>query len=67
MFTLKPSEYNKNLEELVMFMAQVAHCYSDELSTFAQEVINVLQSYNTVLEQEMRLVRQLFFIYFKCL
>nr|XP_018913921.1 PREDICTED: protein SDA1 homolog isoform X1 [Bemisia tabaci] len=54
-FLLRPSQYNKGLDELVMFMAQVAHCYKGELSTFAQEIIDVLQNHNTVLDPNIRM------------
>lgn len=35
---------------------QVAHCYPTVLESFPQEIIDVLQTYNTVLDNEMRLV-----------
>ncbi|XKL67457.1 hypothetical protein PGB90_002948 [Kerria lacca] len=54
-FALQPSDYNKSLNELVMFMAQVAHCYSNELVTFAEQLINILETHNTVLDSDMRM------------
>lgn len=39
-----------------MFMAQVAHCYPGELSTFAQELTNMLQTHGPVLDKDMRMV-----------
>lgn len=39
-----------------MFMAQVAHCYSDVLANFAQELIDILQKHSTVLHPDMRMV-----------
>lgn len=39
-----------------MFMAQVAHCYSNELVTFAEQLINILETHNTVLDSDMRMV-----------
>lgn len=39
-----------------MFMAQVAHCYPGELTTFAQELINMLQTHGPVLDKDMRMV-----------
>lgn len=54
-FKLRPGQFNKNLDELVMFMAQVAHCYPDVLTTYAQELITLLQTYSTVLDPGMRM------------
>jgi len=54
-FTLRPTDFNKSLDELVMFMAQVAHCYSGELSTFAQELTDLLQTHGPVLDKDMRM------------
>lgn len=54
-FKLHPGQFSKNLDELVMFMAQVAHCYPDVLESFAQELITLLQTYSTVLDPEMRM------------
>lgn len=54
-FTLRPTDFNKSLDELVMFMAQVAHCYPGELTTFAQELTNMLQTHGPVLDKDMRM------------
>ncbi|XP_050542458.1 protein SDA1 homolog [Daktulosphaira vitifoliae] len=54
-FTLRPSDFNKSLDELVMFMAQVAHCYPGELKTFAQELTDLLQTHGPVLDKDMRM------------
>ena len=56
-FALHPTEYEKGLDEIVMFMAQVAHCYPDELASFAGQLINILETQNTVLDSDMRMVR----------
>lgn len=55
-FTLRPTDFNKSLDELVMFMAQVAHCYPGELSNFAQELTDILQTHGPVLDKDMRMV-----------
>lgn len=55
-FQLRPDQPNKQLDDLVMFMAQVAHCYPDHLVNFAQELITLLQTHNTVLDPGMRMV-----------
>ncbi|XP_029049878.1 protein SDA1 homolog [Osmia bicornis bicornis] len=54
-FRLTPNKFNKSLDEIVIFLAQVAHCYPDTLQSFPQEIIDVLQTYNTVLDNDMRL------------
>uniref|UniRef100_A0A1B6LCF6 Protein SDA1 n=1 Tax=Graphocephala atropunctata TaxID=36148 RepID=A0A1B6LCF6_9HEMI len=54
-FWLSPDQMNKNLDELVMFIAQVAHCYPDVLCDYAQELIDLLNSHNTVLDPSMRM------------
>lgn len=54
-FQLNPEQTNKTLSELVMFMAQVAQCYPDELANFPQQIIDLLLKHNTVLDNEMRM------------
>ena len=54
-FELKPSDYNKSLDELVMFLAQVAKCYPEELSSYPQKLIGILSKNSTVLHPEMRM------------
>ncbi|XP_053987037.1 protein SDA1 homolog [Hylaeus volcanicus] len=54
-FCLSPNKFNKSLDEIVTFLAQVAHCYPNALESFPQEIIDVLQAYNAVLDNEMRL------------
>uniref|UniRef100_A0A1B6DH20 Protein SDA1 n=1 Tax=Clastoptera arizonana TaxID=38151 RepID=A0A1B6DH20_9HEMI len=54
-FSLHPEQYNKSLEELVMFMAAVAHCYPDILLNYPQDLMTSLKTYNTVLDQNMRM------------
>uniref|UniRef100_A0A1B6FWD5 Protein SDA1 n=1 Tax=Cuerna arida TaxID=1464854 RepID=A0A1B6FWD5_9HEMI len=54
-FWQNPIQTNKKLDELVMFIAQVAHCYPDVLSGYAQELIDLLKSHNTVLDPSMRM------------
>ncbi|KAG7197771.1 hypothetical protein KM043_001589 [Ampulex compressa] len=54
-FRLAPNKVCKRLDELVMFLAQVAHCYTDVLQSFPQEIVDLLQTYNVVLDSEMRM------------
>lgn len=83
-FKLQPDKPNKELAELVMFLAQVSnqnarirassryfllgvplklfflvqvgHCYLQHLSTFAQELSELLMNYHTILEPDLRMV-----------
>ncbi|CAN9504275.1 unnamed protein product [Ophioblennius macclurei] len=54
-FKLQPDKSNKELADLVMFLAQVGHCYTQQLSTFPQELSELLLSYHTVLESDLRM------------
>uniref|UniRef100_A0A3P8TIR5 Protein SDA1 n=1 Tax=Amphiprion percula TaxID=161767 RepID=A0A3P8TIR5_AMPPE len=38
-----------------MFLAQVGHCYLQQLSTFPQELTELLLSYHTVIEPDLRM------------
>lgn len=40
---------------LCINLLQVAHCYPEDLSTFPQQLIDLLQTHNTVLENSMRM------------
>lgn len=54
-FKLQPDKPSKELSELVMFLAQVAHCYPEELSNFAQELKELLFSHHTILNSDLRM------------
>jgi len=54
-FQLSPQQSNKTLDELVMFLAQVAQCYTRELASYPQQLIDLLQKHNTVLDNSMRM------------
>ncbi|XP_061657027.1 protein SDA1 homolog [Syngnathoides biaculeatus] len=54
-FKLQPDKPNKELAELVMFLAQVCHCYLEHLSTFPQELTELLLSHHTVVETDLRM------------
>lgn len=54
-FNLSPERPNKTLDDLVIFMAQIAHCYPNELATFPQQIIDLLNKHNTVLDNSMRM------------
>ncbi|XP_061118885.1 protein SDA1 homolog [Conger conger] len=54
-FKLQPDKPNKELSDLVMFLAQVGHCYKDHLSGFPHELTDLLLSHHTVLEPDLRM------------
>jgi len=54
-FELTPTEFNENLHELIMFLAQVAKCYPDDLANYPQTLIDLLRKHSTVLNTDMRL------------
>ncbi|XP_029921931.1 protein SDA1 homolog [Myripristis murdjan] len=54
-FRLQPDKPNRELAELVMFLAQVGHCYLQHLSTFPQELTELLLSHHTILEPDLRM------------
>jgi len=54
-FELKPDEFNASLDELVLFLAQVAKCYQEDLADFPQTLVQLLHKHSTVLDPDMRI------------
>ncbi|KAJ8338953.1 hypothetical protein SKAU_G00357390 [Synaphobranchus kaupii] len=54
-FKLQPGKSNKELSDLVMFLAQVGHCYKEQLSGFPHELTDLLLGHHTVLEPDLRM------------
>jgi protein SDA1 len=54
-FKLEPTEYNKTLEEIVMFLAQVAKCYPEQLAKFPQVLVDLLREHSTTIDPDMRM------------
>uniref|UniRef100_A0A0B8RTR4 Protein SDA1 n=1 Tax=Philothamnus irregularis TaxID=1899461 RepID=A0A0B8RTR4_9SAUR len=54
-FKLQPAKPNKELGELVMFLAQVAHCYPNYLEDFPQQLKELLSYCHTVLDPDLRM------------
>lgn len=54
-FKHQPDKTNKDLAELVMFLAQVGHCYLEELSDFPQQLTDLLLNHHTALEPDLRM------------
>lgn len=54
-FELNPGDYSKSLEEIVMFLAQIAKCYPEELSTLPQILIELIGKHATVLDPDLRM------------
>lgn len=54
-FKHQPDKANRDLAELVMFLAQVGHCYVTELVNFPKELTELLLNHHTVLESDLRM------------
>jgi len=54
-FELSPDKFSGDLDELVMFLAQVAKCYQDELKEFPETLVEALRKHSTVIDADMRL------------
>ncbi|KAJ7327227.1 hypothetical protein JRQ81_016986 [Phrynocephalus forsythii] len=54
-FKLQPAKSNKELAELVIFLAQVGHCYPDHLEDFPQQLKELLSYNHTVLDPDLRM------------
>ncbi|KAM3832143.1 protein SDA1 homolog [Vipera latastei] len=54
-FKLQPAKPSKELGELVMFLAQVAHCYPKYLEDFPQQLKELLSYSHTVLDPDLRM------------
>lgn len=53
-FALNPGEENKSLDEIVMFIAQVAQCYPQVCQQFPKHLTDLLRTSATVLDPAMR-------------
>lgn len=53
-FALNPGEENKSLDEVVMFIAQVAQCYPHVCQQFPKHIADLLKNSATVLDPAMR-------------
>uniref|UniRef100_A0A8C8RSZ5 Protein SDA1 n=1 Tax=Pelusios castaneus TaxID=367368 RepID=A0A8C8RSZ5_9SAUR len=54
-FKLQPDKPSKELAELVMFLAQVGHCYPEHLVDFPQQLKELLFYNHTVLDADLRM------------
>ncbi|XP_053559374.1 protein SDA1 homolog [Bombina bombina] len=54
-FKLQPDKPNKELSTLIMFMAQVAHCYPKDLEEFPQLLKTLLVSHHTLMDSDLRM------------
>ncbi|KAM4532784.1 protein SDA1 homolog [Fundulus diaphanus] len=54
-FKLQPDKANRELAELLMFLSQVAHCYTQQLSTFPRQLSELLMSYHSVMDPDLRM------------
>ncbi|XP_037785067.1 protein SDA1 homolog [Penaeus monodon] len=63
-FEQNPTVYNNQLHEIIMFLAQVAQFYPEQLNEFPQELVAILKRHASVLHPHMRmsLVKALMFL-----
>ncbi|NXX30746.1 SDA1 protein, partial [Nicator chloris] len=54
-FTFQPDKPSKDLAELLMFLAQVAHCYPEHMASFPQQLKELLSYHHTVLDPDLRM------------
>ncbi|XP_043369975.1 protein SDA1 homolog isoform X2 [Dermochelys coriacea] len=54
-FKLQPDKPSKELAELVIFLAQVGHCYPEYLVDFPQQMKELLSYNHTVLDADLRM------------
>ncbi|XP_075565097.1 protein SDA1 homolog isoform X2 [Pelecanus crispus] len=54
-FTFQPDKPSKELADLVMFLAQVAHCYPEHMASFPQQLKELLSHHHTVLDADLRM------------
>ena len=52
---MKPLKENKILADSVLFLANVSHCFPEELKDYPKQLIDLLRKYSTVLNPEMRM------------
>ena len=53
-FLLQPSKNSKEFADLVMFIAQVSHCYPEECKAFWGELMDLLEKHATTLDAMLR-------------
>ncbi|XP_035996204.1 protein SDA1 homolog [Fundulus heteroclitus] len=54
-FKLQPDKANRELADLIMFLSQVAHCYTQQLSTFPRQLSELLMSFHSVMDPDLRM------------
>ncbi|XP_054724201.1 protein SDA1 homolog [Uloborus diversus] len=54
-FKLKPQEYDEDLADLTMFLAQVSSHFKEDLENLPSQLMDLLREYSTVLEPSMRM------------
>lgn len=54
-FQLQPSKYNEKLDEMISFLAQVSHCYKEEVAQLPETLSDILKNHSTTLDRTMRM------------
>ena len=52
---MKPLKQNKQLADSMLFLANVSHCFQEELKEYPKQLIDLLRKYSNVLNPEMRM------------
>lgn len=55
LYKMNPGTYNKEVDDLTSFLAQVSHCFKEDLKEYPQMLREVLQSHATVLDPTIRM------------
>lgn len=56
LFRLQPDRYMKDLDDLIMFVAQVSSCYPEEAAEYPHKIMEILNTHHMILNPEMRMV-----------
>ncbi|XP_005104545.1 protein SDA1 homolog [Aplysia californica] len=54
-FQLQPTKYNEKLDEMISFVAQVSHCYKEEVGDLPEQLGDILRNHSTVLDRTIRM------------
>ena len=54
-YLMKPLKQNKQLADSFLFLANVSHCFQEELKEYPKQLIDLLKKYSNVLHPEMRM------------
>lgn len=53
-FKLNPSQSSSDFETLVTFIAQVSHCFPEEVSEYPQDLVDFLSQHGQIMDSQLR-------------